>query len=91
MIDYVKSIHTKIKHIIILPQGTAYVTDIGMTGPMDSVIGDDTEAVINRFLTGMPHHLSVGKGKTIFNAVLVEVAEDTGQAISIDRLYQEVE
>ena len=75
----------------LLPQGTAYVTDIGMTGPMDSVIGDDTEAVINRFLTGMPHHLSVGKGKTIFNAVLVEVAEDTGQAISIDRLYQEVE
>jgi metallophosphoesterase (TIGR00282 family) len=75
----------------LLPQGTAYVTDIGMTGPMDSVIGDDTEAVINRFLTRMPHHLSVGKGKTIFNAVLVEVAEDTGQAISIDRLYQEVE
>ena len=75
----------------LLPQGTAYVTDIGMTGPMDSVIGDDTEAVINRFLTGMPHHLSVGKGKTIFNAVLVQVAEDSGQAISIDRLSQEVE
>ena len=75
----------------LLPQGTAYVTDIGMTGPMDSVIGDDAEAVINRFLTRMPHHLSVGKGKTIFNAVLVQVAEDSGQAISIDRLYQEVE
>ena len=75
----------------LLPQGTAYVTDIGMTGPMDSVIGDDIEAVISRFLTRMPHHLSVGKGKTIFNAVLVQVAEDSGQAISIDRLYQEVE
>jgi calcineurin-like phosphoesterase len=75
----------------LLPKGTAYVTDIGMTGPMDSVIGDDTEAVIRRFLTRMPHHLSVGKGKTIFNAVLIQVAEDSGRAISIDRIYREVE
>ncbi len=74
----------------LLPRGTAYVTDIGMTGPMDSVIGDDTEAVIQRFLTKMPHRLSVGKGKTMFNAVLVRVAEDSGRAISIDRIYREV-
>ena len=74
----------------LLPQGTAYVTDIGMTGPMDSVIGDDTEAVIHRFLTMMPYRLSVGKGKTIFNAVLIQVAEDSGKAISIDRIYREV-
>ena len=75
----------------LLPKGTAYVTDIGMTGPMDSVIGDDAEAVINRFLTRMPHHLSVGKGQTIFNAVLIQVAEDSGRAISIDRICREVE
>jgi len=75
----------------VLAQGTAYVTDIGMTGPMDSIIGDDTEAVLRRFLTGMPHHLSVGKGKTMFNAVLVRVADDSGRAISIDRIYREVE
>ena len=75
----------------VLAQGTAYVTDIGMTGPMDSVIGDDTEAVLRRFLTGMPHRLSVGKGKTMFNAVLVRVADDSGRAISIDRIYREVE
>ena len=75
----------------LLPQGTAYVTDIGMTGPIDSVIGDDTEAVIDRFLTLIPHRLSVGKGKTIFNAVLVSIAKDNGKAISIDRIYQEVE
>jgi hypothetical protein len=73
----------------VLPQGTAYVTDIGMTGPMDSIIGDDTEAVIRRFLTTMPHHLSVGKGKTMFNAVMVRVAEDSGRAISIERIYRE--
>ena len=75
----------------VLAQGTAHVTDIGMTGPMDSVIGDDTEAVIKRFLTGMPHRLSVAEGKTVFNAVLVRVADDSGRAISIDRIYREVE
>jgi len=75
----------------LLPQGTAYVTDIGMTGPIDSVIGDDTEAVLQRFLTIMPHRLSVGKGKTIFNAVLVSVDENSGKALSIDRIYREVE
>jgi metallophosphoesterase (TIGR00282 family) len=75
----------------VLAQGSAYVTDIGMTGPIDSVIGDDTEAVLRRFLTGVPHRLSVGKGKTMFNAVLVRVADDSGRAISIDRIYREVE
>jgi len=75
----------------LLPQGTAYVTDIGMTGPIDSIIGDDAEAVIRRFLTMMPHRLSVGRGKTIFNAVLVRADDNSGKAISIDRIYQEVE
>ena len=75
----------------LLPHGTAYVTDIGMTGPMDSIIGDDAEAVIQRFLTTMPHHLSVGKGKTALNAILVTVADDSGRAISIERIYREVE
>jgi metallophosphoesterase (TIGR00282 family) len=76
----------------ILPRGTAYVTDIGMTGPTDSVIGDDTESVIQRFLTQMPHRLSVGKGnKTMLNAIIVEVAEDSGRATSIERIHREVE
>ncbi len=75
----------------LLPQGTAYVTDIGMTGPIDSVIGDDAEAVIQRFLTAIPHRLSVGKGKTMFNAVLIRVDGNSGKATSIDRIYREVE
>ena len=75
----------------LLPHGTAYVTDIGMTGPIDSVIGDDTEAVLQRFLTAIPHHLSVGKGKVMFNAILIGVDDDSGRAISIDRIYREVE
>ena len=75
----------------LLPQGTAYVTDIGMTGPMDSVIGDEAEAVIQRFLTKMPHRLSVGKGRTKLDAVIVGVADDSGRAISIERICREVE
>ena len=75
----------------LLPQGTAYVTDIGMTGPTDSIIGDDNDAVLQRFLTAIPHRLSVGQGKTMFNAVLVTVDDKSGRAMSIDRIYQEVE
>jgi len=74
----------------LLPQGTAYVTDIGMTGPVDSVIGDDTEMVLQRFLTALPHRLSVGQGKTMFNAVLIGVDEKSGKAMSIERIDREV-
>lgn len=75
----------------LLPQGTAYVTDIGMTGPIDSVIGDDTQAVIRRFLSIIPHRLSVAKGRVMFNAILVSVDEETGRATSIERIYREVD
>ncbi|MBE9501799.1 MAG: TIGR00282 family metallophosphoesterase [Chloroflexi bacterium] len=75
----------------LLPKGTAYITDVGMTGPLDSVIGDDADAVIRRFLTQIPHRLSVGKGSVILNSVLVEVEESTGRAKSIIRIDKEVE
>lgn len=75
----------------ILPRGTAYVTDIGMTGPMDSVIGDEVEGVINRFLTRMPHRITVGKGRVKFNAILLEVDRESGRAVSIERIEREVE
>lgn len=74
----------------ILTHGTAYVTDVGMTGPTDSIIGDDPEAVLRRFLTGMPHRLSVGTGKPVLNAVMVEVAEDSGRATRIERISQKL-
>jgi len=69
----------------LLPKGTAYITDVGMVGPANSVIGNDADSVINRFLTQIPHHLAVGKGSMIFNSVLVEV-EESGKAISITRI-----
>jgi metallophosphoesterase (TIGR00282 family) len=70
----------------VLPRGTAFVSDVGMVGASESVIGDDIESALDRFLTLMPHRLSVGKGDTTFNSVVVEVEDDTGKALSIDRL-----
>jgi len=73
----------------ILPRGTAYVSDIGMTGPIDSVIGDEPEMVLQRFLTGIPHRLSVGTGKVSLNAIIVRVAEGNGRAEKIQRISRE--
>ena len=70
----------------ILPGGTAYVTDIGMVGPIDSVIGVDPDSAINGFLTQIPRRLSAGKGKANFDAILVEVDENTGKAVDIQRI-----
>ncbi len=70
----------------ILPGGTAYVTDIGMVGPIDSVIGVDPDSAINGFLTQIPRRLSAGKGKANFDAILVEVDENTDKAVDIQRI-----
>jgi calcineurin-like phosphoesterase len=75
----------------ILPHGTAFITDIGMVGPIDSVIGDDVDEVIRRFLTQLPHRLSVGKGPVLFNSVLLEIDQTTGKATSITRVDRQVE
>ena len=75
----------------LLPKGTAYVTDIGMAGPIDSVIGDNPEEVLQRFLTIMHNRLTVAHGRTMLNAVLVDVNDKTGKATNIERIYREVE
>ena len=75
----------------VLPKGTAYVTDIGMTGPIDSIIGDDIGSVTDRFLTMIAHRLSVGKGRVEFTAMLADVDEATGRARSIERITREVD
>jgi calcineurin-like phosphoesterase len=62
-----------------------------MVGPTDSVIGDDPDSVINRFLTQIPSRLSVGKGKVSFDAILVEVDEKTGKAVGIQRIQKSVD
>ena len=71
----------------ILPGGTAAVTDLGMCGARDSIIGDDVPSVLNRFLTGMPTRLPVAAGAVaVFNSVLVEIDPATRLATHIERV-----
>jgi len=70
----------------ILPKGTAYVTDIGMTGPLHSVIGVKKELAIEKFLTGMPRRFEVASGPTVFCAVLLDLDARLGKALSIERI-----
>jgi len=70
----------------ILPKGTAYLTDIGMTGPLHSVIGVKKELAIEKFLTGMPRRFEVASGPTVFCAALVELDARLGKALSIERI-----
>ena len=70
----------------ILPGGTAYITDLGMTGPYDSVIGVEKEVVIQRFLTAMPARFETAKGDPRFAAAVCDIDEKTGRARGIKRL-----
>jgi hypothetical protein len=70
----------------ILPHGTAYQTDVGMTGPFESVIGVDKDQIIHRFLTGLPARFEPGQGDVRLCAALVECDPETGRATAIERL-----
>ena len=70
----------------ILPKGTAYLTDVGMTGPHDSIIGVDTEAALGRFLTALPARFETATGNPRLNAVIVEADDQTGRALDIERV-----
>jgi 2',3'-cyclic-nucleotide 2'-phosphodiesterase len=70
----------------VLPGGTAYITDVGMTGPHDSVIGMEKQAILQKFLDGMPARFAVAEGDVQMNTVLLDVDEATGRARSIERL-----
>ncbi|MCU1284790.1 MAG: hypothetical protein JWO13_1140 [Acidobacteriales bacterium] len=70
----------------VLPNGTAYQTDVGMTGPYDSIIGVEKELVLNRFLTNMPGKFEAAKNDPRFAAVVIDCDPATGKASSIKRL-----
>jgi 2',3'-cyclic-nucleotide 2'-phosphodiesterase len=70
----------------VLAKGTAYCTDIGMTGPYDSVIGVEKDTIVNRFLSGMPGRFETAKGDPRLAAVVVTVDPETGRAQGIDRM-----
>ena len=70
----------------VLPKGTAYITDVGMTGPFDSVIGVKKESVVEKFLSGMPARFEAAIGDVRLCAVVVECDNQSGRATSIERL-----
>lgn len=72
----------------VLPQGTAYITDVGMTGPRDSVLGVKKEAIINRFLTQLPAKFEIADGVLQLNAVILDLDESSGLARRIERIQR---
>jgi len=75
----------------ILPEGTAYITDAGMTGAFDSVIGIKKEDILTRFLTLVPNKFNVAKGDVRLQGVLLEIDEETGKCKKIERLTWRLE
>ncbi len=80
--------HVQTADARVLPKGTAYLTDAGMTGPADGVIGLDRDRVLDRFLTQMAPNWAVQAGRTQLCAALVEVDEATGRARGIERIFE---
>lgn len=70
----------------ILPFGTSYITDVGMTGPYDGILGVNREAVIKKFLTGLPVRFEVTDGRTQLSAVLIDIDDKTGKSQKIQRI-----
>jgi len=82
--------HVQTADEAILPKGTAFLTDLGMTGPKDSVLGRDVESVLHKFLTGMPSQFKVATGDVRLEGVLITVDEKTGKATAIKRIQEKI-
>ncbi|MGO4887706.1 TIGR00282 family metallophosphoesterase [Anaerobacillus sp. MEB173] len=70
----------------VLPKGTGYISDVGMTGPYDGILGMERDAVLNKFLTNLPVRFEVTKGREQLNGVVIDVDEKTGAARSVQRI-----
>jgi metallophosphoesterase (TIGR00282 family) len=75
----------------ILPGGTAYITDVGMTGPFDSIIGIKKDIILKRFLTGVPNKFDVANQNVWLQGTIVDVDENSGKSVSIERLNMKLE
>lgn len=77
--------HVQTNDAHLLPKGTIYMTDLGMTGPLDGVIGVNPEPIIKRFLTGLPvRHIPMESGRNQFNGLIVEINESTHKVTNYD-------
>jgi len=76
--------HVQTSDAAILPKGTAYMTDLGMTGPMNSVIGREIAPVLKKFTTGIPAKFDVAGGPSVLEGALLEIDRQSGRAVSIE-------
>jgi metallophosphoesterase (TIGR00282 family) len=74
----------------LLPGGTAFLTDLGISGPFDSVIGVDKDLAIQRFLTGMPNRFEPAKGRVRLQGAVIRVDPESGRAVGIERVQREL-
>lgn len=74
----------------ILPFGTGFISDVGMTGPYDGILGVDKDIIIEKFLTYMPVKFEVAKGIVQLNAIIADVDEKTGKTVKIERIMKKV-
>jgi len=80
--------HVQTSDNYVTDKGTAYITDIGMTGPIESVIGMDIEASVKRFVTSLPERYKLAEGKCMLNGCIIEINEDNCQPESIERIFE---
>lgn len=80
--------HVQTADEIILKKGTGYISDIGMTGPYDSVIGMDKEAALKRFLTSIPERYKLATGNCMFNGVVFDIDDNTGKVVNVYRINE---
>ena len=78
--------HTQTADEQILEKGTGFITDIGMTGPKNGVIGMDKDAALKRFITSLPERYKIATGEAMFNSVLFEIDDDTNKVKKITRI-----
>ena len=71
----------------VMPKGTGYITDIGMTGPKESVIGMNIQASVKRFETALPERYKIAEGECIFNGVIFDIDDESSKVTSIKRIY----
>jgi calcineurin-like phosphoesterase len=80
--------HVQTADARIMPSGMGYITDAGMCGPLDSVIGVDAKMIVDRFITGLPTKFATAKGPVQINGVLFELSTEVGVVKAVERVYR---
>jgi metallophosphoesterase (TIGR00282 family) len=80
--------HVQTSDETVLPKGTAYLTDLGMTGPKDSVLGRDVSSVLKKFITGLPHKFEVAEDDVALEGAIITADPATGRATAIERIRE---